>query len=202
MSEQFENYFAKLEQLSIDDLDRSAASLALVEKQSVAQLIVHIAEIARRKVDLLCGYRHLYDYCIRRLGLSEGSVPLRVQVANVCRRFPQILEALSDGRIRLSVAGRLATHLREENVEKLLGDCAGMTKREGKSDRVGSSDGRRSGHQPQGRSDREGSFDGRSDRHRPKAGGREARPAASTQCETEGGGSESRPEAERESAET
>ncbi len=36
---------------------------------------------------------------------------------------------LSEGRISLSVAGRLAPHLREDNVETLLADCAGMTKR-------------------------------------------------------------------------
>ena len=137
MSDRFETYLEKLAQLSIDDLDSSAAKIALVEKQYVAQLIAHIAVIGGKKADLRCGYKNLYEYCIRRLGLSEGSVPLRVQVANVCREFPQILEALSDGRIRLSVAGRLAPHLSKENVGKLLSDCAGMTK-EGRSDRVGS----------------------------------------------------------------
>jgi hypothetical protein len=50
-------------------------------------------------------------------------------VANVSRRFPQILEALAINRISLSVAGHLAPHLSEDNVEKLLSDCAGMTKR-------------------------------------------------------------------------
>ena len=61
--------------------------------------------------------------------MSEGSVALRIQVANVAMRFPRILAALAEGRISLSVAGRLAPHLREDNVETLLADCAGMTKR-------------------------------------------------------------------------
>jgi hypothetical protein len=56
-------------------------------------------------------------------------VALRIQVANVARRFPQVLAALAEGRISLSVAGRLAPHLSEENVERLLRDSAGMTKR-------------------------------------------------------------------------
>jgi hypothetical protein len=67
--------------------------------------------------------------CVRKLHLSEGTVALRLQVANVSRRFPQILVALADNRISLTVAGHLAPHLRDDNVEKLLSDCAGMTKR-------------------------------------------------------------------------
>jgi hypothetical protein len=71
----------------------------------------------------------MFEYCVKRLNLSEGSVALRLQVANVSRRFPQILVALADNRISLTVAGNLAPHLGEDNVDKLLSDCAGMTKR-------------------------------------------------------------------------
>ena len=85
-------------------------------------------EIVRREVE--CGYKSLFDYCMRRLHLSEGSVALRLQVANVCRRFPQLLVSLAENRLSLTVAGKIAPHLCEDNVEKLLSDCAGMTKRE------------------------------------------------------------------------
>jgi hypothetical protein len=54
---------------------------------------------------------------------------MRIQVANVSRRFPQLLVTLAENRIRLTVAAQLAPHLREENVDKLLSDCAGITKR-------------------------------------------------------------------------
>ena len=119
----------ELERLSTEDLDRSAVDLVLAEKQNVAFVIAHIAEISRRKADIERAYPNLFVYCLQRLGLSEGSVALRIQVANVARRFPQVLAAIAEGRISLSVAGRLAPHLSEENVEKLLRDSAGMTKR-------------------------------------------------------------------------
>jgi hypothetical protein len=61
---------------------------------------------------------------------AEKLVRLRLQVANVSRRFPQLLISLADNRISLTVAGHLAPHLREDNVEKLLSDCAGMSKRD------------------------------------------------------------------------
>ncbi len=133
----FEAYFEKLEGLSFEEIDRSAERVVVQEKQQVAQLIAHLAVISGKKVDLERGYSSLFDYGVRRLGLSEGSVALRLQVAGKARRFPEILLALAENRISLSVAGRLAPHLREENAEKLLSDCAGMTTREVKEYLVG-----------------------------------------------------------------
>lgn len=129
MIERFKAYFEKLEGLSSEELDRSAEKLVRLEKRHVALLIAHIAEISRRKAELERGYRNIFEYCVSRLNLSEGSVALRLQVANVSRRFPQLLVALADNRLSLTVAGLLATHLDEENVDRLLSDCAGMTKR-------------------------------------------------------------------------
>ena len=129
MIERFKAYFEKLEGLSSEELDRSAETLVRLEKRNVALLIAHIAEMSRRRVELERGYKNLFEYCTSRLNLSEGSVALRLQVANVSRRFPQLLVALAENRVSLTVAGLLATHLEEGNVERLLSDCAGMTKR-------------------------------------------------------------------------
>ena len=128
MLERFKNYFGKLERLSDGELDRSAEKLVCAEKQNVAQLIAHIAEMSRRKIALELGYKSTFHYCVERLRLSEGSVASRIHVANVSIRFPQVLVALAENRISLTVAGLLAPHLSEENVDKLLADCAGMTK--------------------------------------------------------------------------
>ena len=130
MIERFKTYFETLEGLSTEELDRSAEKLVRAEKRNLALVIAHIAEMSRRKGQLERGYKNLFEYCTRRLHLSEGSVALRIQVANVSRRFPQILVALAENRISLTVAGLLAPVLTESNVEKVLGDCVGMTKRE------------------------------------------------------------------------
>jgi len=129
MVEKIKAYFESLEGLSTEALTSSAEKLVRAEKRNIALLIAHIAEMSRRKTYLECGYKNLFDYCVTRLRLSEGSIALRIQVANVSRRFPQILQSLAENRISLTVAGHLAPHLREDNVEKLLSDCAGMTKR-------------------------------------------------------------------------
>ena len=51
-------------------------------------------------------------------------------MANVSRRFSQILVALAENRKSLTVAGLLAPVLTESSVDALLVGCAGMTKRE------------------------------------------------------------------------
>ena len=129
MVKKIKSHFETLEGLTTEALDHSAVKLVRAEKPNVALLIAHISEMSRRKAELECGYKNLFDYCVRRLHLSEGSVALRIQVANVSRRFPQLLVALAENRFSLTVAGQLAPHLREDNVDKLLCDCAGMTKR-------------------------------------------------------------------------
>jgi len=101
-----------------------------VENTSIAKLIAHLAEMSARKTALKLGYKSLYHYCINGLNLSEGAVPARIHVANVSRRFPQLLVALAESRISLTVAALLAPHLTEENVDDALSDCAGKTRRE------------------------------------------------------------------------
>jgi hypothetical protein len=130
MIETFKRYFTKLEGLSREELVQSAEKLALAEHASIAKLIAHLAEMSARKTALALGYKSLYAYCVTHLNLSEGAVPARIHVANVCRRFPQLLVALAESHISLTVAALLAPHLAEDNVDKLISDCSGMTRRE------------------------------------------------------------------------
>ena len=130
MMEKMKTYFETLERLSTEELDHSIEKLVRAEKRNVALVIAHIAEMSRRKGHVERGYKSLWDYCTRRLRLSEGSVARRIQVANVCRRFPQLLVALAENQMSLTVAGLLAPVLTESNVEKLLADCVGKPSRE------------------------------------------------------------------------
>ncbi|TDI45834.1 MAG: hypothetical protein E2P02_06380 [Acidobacteria bacterium] len=130
MIEQFTSYSTKLERLSNDELHRSAEKLVLGENTTLAKLIAHLAEMSSRKTALKLGYKSLYEYCITGLNLSEGAVPTRIHVANVSRRFPQLLVALAESRISLTVAALLAPHLTKDNVDKVISDCAGMKRKE------------------------------------------------------------------------
>ena len=130
MSESMRAYFEMLKSLTSVALDRSAQELAVREKQEAACLIAHIAEIGERRYHLELGYKNIFEYCVERLNLSEGSVYRRTQVAGVCQRFPRILEAISGGRLHLTAASLIAPHLTEDNVERLIGTAQGKTKRQ------------------------------------------------------------------------
>jgi hypothetical protein len=130
MPEKVKDYFVMLESLSNEDLDRSARQIAVREKHEAARLIAHIAEIGKRRYYLDVGCGSLFEYCVTRLNLSEGSVYRRTQVAAVCRKIPQILEALAAGRLHLTGASLIAAHLTAENAESLIASASGKTRRE------------------------------------------------------------------------
>ena len=78
MLERFKNYFGKLERLSDSELDRSAEKLVRAEKQNVAKLIAHIADMSRRKVALELGYKStLYLVRIEPKPVFEPSIRRR-----------------------------------------------------------------------------------------------------------------------------
>ena len=120
----------KLEGLSTAALDLSARRLAVSERRHGAYLVAHLVEIARRRAHVELGCSSLADYCMRKLGLSEGQVWVRIQVAGKCGEFPQLLAALLEDRINITVAGLLCPHLESFNVAELIADCQGRTRRE------------------------------------------------------------------------
>ncbi len=79
MKEEIESYFGRLESLSTLELERSAQKVVDTEKRNVARVIAHIAEISKRKAHIELGYKTLFDYCVRGLGLSEGSAWSRIR---------------------------------------------------------------------------------------------------------------------------
>ena len=100
MRETIERYARTLEGLSVVELSSGAEKLVSFQRRNEAALIAHLAELSRRKGHLELGYRSLFDYCERKLLLSRGAVWNRTQVANVSRRFPQMLEHLAEGKQR------------------------------------------------------------------------------------------------------
>ena len=109
---------------------QAARALESQGRRSEALLIAQISEISRRKAHVDVGYPDLFSYVTRELGVSEGAAACRIQVARVCQRFPQILQALAAGSINLTVASRISPALTAANCDFLLGKCRGMSSRD------------------------------------------------------------------------
>ncbi len=113
--------------LSKDDLVLEVQRLVKLEKAHAAQVIAHLAEIRRRKLYVDLGYPNLYAYCRKGLELDEREIPVRVQVAGVCLRFPRVLELLASNRMSMSVVALVAPVLTPENAAEVLAACQGLT---------------------------------------------------------------------------
>ncbi len=123
--------------LSRGQLLAESERLVGVEKVHVARLIAHLAEIWRRKIHIDEGYSGLYCYAQESLKLSESESALRCCVAKVCGKFPGVLESLARNRMTMTVAAKLSSHLTEENVDQLIADCEGLSKRKAEEYLVG-----------------------------------------------------------------
>lgn len=96
----------------------------------LARLLVYLGEVDERRLHLEMACPSLFDFCVRRLGMSEDEACRRIKAARVVRRFPVVLAMVETGELGLSGIGVLATHLTPENHEELLRAAGGRTKRE------------------------------------------------------------------------
>jgi hypothetical protein len=120
---------ACLAHLSDRELLAEVASLAARERDTTARLIASLAELDARKLYRGEGCSSLFTYCTQVLHLSEHAAYARMEAARAARKFPLILELLSDGAINLTTIGLLARHLTAENHRELLDAARHQSKR-------------------------------------------------------------------------
>src|SRR5688572_8276134 len=96
--------------LSDLDLLAEVKRAANREQQATARLIALLMEVDSRKLYAGQGCSSLFTYCVQRLHLSEHAAYLRIEAARVARRFPVILDKLSDGSLHLTAVSLLGPH--------------------------------------------------------------------------------------------
>jgi hypothetical protein len=116
--------------LSNDALLDNAHRLLGSERQIVAKLAAHLAEVETRRLHLEAGYSSLFDFCVRHLRMSEGEAYRRIVAARLGTRFPVVFERLASGAVHLSALQLLSERLTDENHAELLDAASGKTKRE------------------------------------------------------------------------
>ncbi len=93
---------AALTQLSDRDLWTSALSANGERRRATAFLLARLAVIEARELHLLRGYSSMFDFCVRGLGMSEGTAHRAISGTRTAHRYPLVLEMLADGRLHLS----------------------------------------------------------------------------------------------------
>ncbi|WP_394841803.1 HNH endonuclease [Pendulispora brunnea] len=94
----------------------------------LARLLAYLGEVEERRLDLEAAYSSLFDYCVRKLAMSEDEAWRRVTASRLVRRFPRILGMLERGEVHLTALLLLREHLTDENHEELLHAISTKTK--------------------------------------------------------------------------
>jgi hypothetical protein len=110
----------------VRDLDAIVAR----DRDTTAVLLAHVAEFDARRLYLPAGYPSMFQYCVRRLRMSEDVAFKRIRAARAARQHPVILDALADGRLSLSAVVLLAPHLEREAAAELLAAATHRTNAE------------------------------------------------------------------------
>ncbi len=115
------------------DLTLRLQDLLRRERLALADFLVVLADLDRRRLWMDLGYGSLFDYLRRELGLSKASAFFRMRAAGLVQRFPDLVEPLRDGRLCLTSVAELAKVLTEENRAEVLPRFFLLSKREAKA---------------------------------------------------------------------
>jgi hypothetical protein len=119
-----------LSKLSDGEIIERTERLALIERRATAVLVAHLAVLDARRLYLPQGYSSLFTYCTERLHLSEHGAYNRIVAARLSRRFPVILDSLSNGSLHLAAIRIVAPFLSDENCHELIHAVRFQSKRQ------------------------------------------------------------------------
>src|SRR5262245_27245436 len=116
--------------LSDHELLSHLNSLLGSQRELTAKLVATLAEVEERRLHLHAGYSSMFDFCTRRLKLSEGEAYRRINAARLFKRFPVIESMIASGAIHLSALQLLRERLTDENHAELLEAASGKSKKQ------------------------------------------------------------------------
>ena len=106
------------------------AIAAASERAATARVIALLAQLDERRLYLGEGCSSLFTYCTQLLHLSEHAAYGRIEAARAARRFPVVLDLLSDGSVTLTAVTLLAPHLTSDNHREVLDQARHKSKRD------------------------------------------------------------------------
>src|SRR6187397_3516317 len=93
--------------LSNRELLDATVRAARQEGRATAELLALLAEVDARRLYLGEGCSSLFTYCTQVLHLSEHAAYHRIEAARVARRFPVVLQLVSDGSVTTTTVALL-----------------------------------------------------------------------------------------------
>jgi hypothetical protein len=122
--------FWQLGDVSDERLVNSLRELLTAEGRNEARIMAHLAELDGRRLHLRDAAPSLFEYCQKKLGLSDNQAYYRIAAARVAQKFPVVFELLERRQLHLTSIAPLAKHLTEDNHRELLGEAGRLSKRD------------------------------------------------------------------------
>ncbi|HUQ07189.1 MAG TPA: hypothetical protein VM261_32080, partial [Kofleriaceae bacterium] len=119
-----------LEHMTNENLLSELATLVATDRRTIAALLAHLGEVDARQLFRPAAYSTMHEYCVTALNMSEDSAYKRVRAARAAREFPQLFDAVADGRLHVSGVAVLAPHLTDENVDSLIVEATHRRKKD------------------------------------------------------------------------
>ena len=94
------------------------------ERDALALVLAHLAEVEARELYKPAGYPSMHMYCVHELQLSKDAANKRIRAARTAREFPAAFEKVEQGALRLTSLLILASHLASENADELMAAAA------------------------------------------------------------------------------
>ena len=114
------------DQQILDTLER----LADEERQRLPYFLACLGIADSKKLPETRGYESTFDYCVKRLKLSEGEAYRRIHAARAANHKPELYSALKDGILNLSTVSKLAPHIRRPDASDLISQASNKSFRE------------------------------------------------------------------------
>jgi hypothetical protein len=119
-----------LHSVSDDDLLARLDRFVGEERERLPWFLACLGEGDRRGLFVKHGYSSTFDYCVRRLKLSEDEACRRIQAARASVGRPELLSAMADGQLSLTSVSKLAPHMRRADAPEIISRAEGKSQRE------------------------------------------------------------------------
>src|SRR3954466_4377160 len=110
----------QLTTLTDEELLARFHEIRLEGSRVLARLIVFLLEMEDRRLYTRSAFPSMFEFCRRRLGMSDAGAHRRTTAAKLVRRFPVLLEKIERGEINLSTLVMLKEQLTTENLDTML----------------------------------------------------------------------------------
>lgn len=100
------------------------------ERLRLHSFLSWLAEADLRKAPITKGYSSTFDYCVRKLKLSEDEAYRRIHAARATVTRPELLSALADGLLSLTAVSKIAPFVQRSDAAEIISRAEGKSARE------------------------------------------------------------------------